>query len=173
MGELLDEFPGQKRHAQRMREARVPRRRVDVLRRAELLQAPQALELCGIDHGDAARVQLDVAEDGVVKDFGLVRWWWCGLRPPVLLLEAGCSGSSSDGSMPVRRHASAERGVSRERLTPVSVGADLAGRSRALVEDMASAVSMARVASSVGTDEVSEASSSSYAAAATRSVAFC
>ena len=35
------------------------------------------------------------------------------------------SGSSSDGSMPVRRHASAERGVSRERFTCVgSEGAD-------------------------------------------------
>ena len=72
MRELLDEFPGQKRHAQRMREARVPGRGIDVLRRPELLQAPQALELRGIDDGDAARVQLDVAEDGVVEDLGLV-----------------------------------------------------------------------------------------------------
>ena len=93
MGELLDEFSGQERHAQGMREARVPGRGIDVLRRAQLLEASQALELLRIDDGHAARVQLDVAEDGVVEDLGLVYCRWRRFRAGALPRRRGHAAS--------------------------------------------------------------------------------
>jgi hypothetical protein len=51
------------------------RGRIHIFRRSELLQTSQALKFRRIDDGDTTRVELDVAEDRIVKHLGLVLWW--------------------------------------------------------------------------------------------------
>ena len=59
-----------------MRKSSMARGRIHVFRRAELLQTSQALKFRRVHHSDAARVQLDVAEDRIIENLGLVCWWW-------------------------------------------------------------------------------------------------
>ena len=78
--------------------------RVHVFRRPELLQASQALKFRRVHHSDAARVQLDVAEDRVVKNLGLVLWWWrrlgAGALPRRRGHAAGISALCRQGALP-------------------------------------------------------------------------
>ena len=84
-----------------MRKSSVPGRGVDVLRRAELLQASQPLKLSCINDGHAARVELDVAEDRVVEDLGLVYCRWCGLRAGALPRRRGhAAWNCGQGALP-------------------------------------------------------------------------
>ena len=71
--EALDELAAQETHADAVREALVRRPGEDPLRRPELLQPPQPLELDSVHDSNAHRVDLDVPEHRVIEDLDLAR----------------------------------------------------------------------------------------------------
>jgi len=84
-----------------MRKPSMPGRGIDVLRRPELLQAPQALKLRSIDDGDATRVQFHMAQDRVVEDLGLVYCRWRRFRAGALAGRRGhAAWNCGQGALP-------------------------------------------------------------------------